>query len=527
MNDNDKKEISIIPSTLVYNGYKHYSYEPWTAIAEFVDNSTQSYFDNKEQLKSLSNFKKLRIDIKYDEDYLIITDNAFGMEFEDFERAVKIDKLPENRNGRNEFGMGLKTAAFWFGNCLNITTTQYGSDNLYYTTFDIKKVTSASLTQINFEVMSTPKEDHFTRIKITDLNRRIGKKNNSEKRINTSVVFKKIKELLSSIYRQDIRSGEVEIVFNNEILTFQDPDIYIEKNPDGSNHVCKKNIEFSIDHLGQSLYVNGFVAIREKGSTNDGGLVLIRRGRVIVGGIEDKYKPEKIFGKGNDFAHQRVFGELHLDNWPVTQAKDKFDWHNEDLEENFIAALDEQMEELVRKSRNIRKRENKNNFHQGIVKYAEKINDVDFSRDFKNNIESLNPSESINSVVPIIDQDDINSNNLFDSDEPTLSIVFPQDNPKFKIEFVKKGLISDKWIFFKNDENNKLRCVEINEDHHYFENLPKKGYLPEILMKFIFSLFVVSEQLKDMYTNDNVVKDTIDQLWSRLQFVFKKILNDA
>lgn len=34
--------------------YKRLAYTPWHAIAEFVDNSTQSYFNNREQLDELA-----------------------------------------------------------------------------------------------------------------------------------------------------------------------------------------------------------------------------------------------------------------------------------------------------------------------------------------------------------------------------------------------------------------------------------------------------------------------------------------
>ena len=34
----------------IISSYKRLSYDPWYAFAEFVDNSTQAYFDNKEIL---------------------------------------------------------------------------------------------------------------------------------------------------------------------------------------------------------------------------------------------------------------------------------------------------------------------------------------------------------------------------------------------------------------------------------------------------------------------------------------------
>ena len=74
-------KINIRPTSAVYATYKRLSYQPWTAIAEFVDNSTQSYFDHREELKSLPDFKKLTIDITYEsnkdgKDTLTIIDYA-------------------------------------------------------------------------------------------------------------------------------------------------------------------------------------------------------------------------------------------------------------------------------------------------------------------------------------------------------------------------------------------------------------------------------------------------------------------
>lgn len=48
------KRINIRPTTSVYATYKNIRYDPWTAIAEFVDNSTQSYYDNTENLIQLN-----------------------------------------------------------------------------------------------------------------------------------------------------------------------------------------------------------------------------------------------------------------------------------------------------------------------------------------------------------------------------------------------------------------------------------------------------------------------------------------
>ncbi|MBO6042314.1 hypothetical protein J6P52_04085 [bacterium] len=44
------------------------------------------------------------------------------------------------------------------------------------------------------------------------------------------------------------------------------------------------------------------------------------------GNDEDLFRPEEIFGiAGSTFASFRLIGEIEMDKWPVTQAKDNFD----------------------------------------------------------------------------------------------------------------------------------------------------------------------------------------------------------
>ncbi len=48
--DKRKREIDITPSTSIYTIFKNFNYKPVDAIAEFIDNSTQSYKDQKNLL---------------------------------------------------------------------------------------------------------------------------------------------------------------------------------------------------------------------------------------------------------------------------------------------------------------------------------------------------------------------------------------------------------------------------------------------------------------------------------------------
>lgn len=97
------------------SAYKRLSYTPWHAIAEFIDNSTQAYFNNKETLDAAyakSGGKGLIVSIAYDKDnktgFLRITDNSIGMSKVELENAMKVAFPPDNPNGRSRYGMGLR-----------------------------------------------------------------------------------------------------------------------------------------------------------------------------------------------------------------------------------------------------------------------------------------------------------------------------------------------------------------------------------------------------------------------------------
>ena len=342
------KKLNIRPDTGVYGTYKRISYQPWTALAEFVDNSTQSFYDHKDELFKTKYYKGLEIEIEYIEDSISgdeikIIDNAYGMDYLDFTRALILDRPPQKTSGRNEFGMGLKAAACWFGNLWSVETTALGSSFKYKAEIDIESLIKYKNEEIDVqEEMVNPKE-HYTIITIKKLNKKI-----KGKRIE-----KKIHELLSSIYRVDIRTGDIKIYYNGNLLEFNEVTPYIDE--DGNT--WKKEVSFSVPYKDTMLDVKGFIGIRIPSSPRDAGYTLLRRGRVIVGGPEKNYRPYEIFGASNSFAYQRLYGELEMDNWPVTQAKDAFDWSNEDLEAKFIEILREISEEFKKKSETIRIRE--------------------------------------------------------------------------------------------------------------------------------------------------------------------------
>src|SRR5574344_1998265 len=81
-------------------------------FSEFIDNSLQSYLEHQDILDRVSNPGKCKVNIEWDNKKIVITDNAFGMNFDDFSRALKLNTPKEQyaKNSLGKYGMGLKYA---------------------------------------------------------------------------------------------------------------------------------------------------------------------------------------------------------------------------------------------------------------------------------------------------------------------------------------------------------------------------------------------------------------------------------
>jgi len=305
----------------VIASYKRLSYDAWYAFAEFVDNSTQAYFDYKKELDAefAKTGEKLRISIEYDgaNDYIVISDNSIGMNEKDLIREFKVGQPPENPNGRSKYGLGMKTAACWFGNNWTIKTKKLGESKSFEISINVNKIAN-HVGEVNLqpEVADSTPEEHYTVLTITDLNRKfVGR------------TLWKIKDFLSSIYRFDISEG-IEIKWNGKALAWKGYQDELHITSDGIRF--KKDFGFEVN----GKEVSGWVGVLGKGhgSRRKAGFSIIQNKRVIQNG----FKPTTVFGEqedgGNDLINQRVVGELFLNKFSVSHTKDKIVW--EDDEEN-------------------------------------------------------------------------------------------------------------------------------------------------------------------------------------------------
>ncbi|BAC44769.1 hypothetical protein D8X55_02190 [Malacoplasma penetrans] len=324
-----KEKFNIQPEAGILSVFSRLNYKVWYAIAEFVDNSTASFYENYKTMSSEPyNITKLSVHVTYNdiENTLTIQDDAFGMDLADFKKAILLDQKPQ-QIGRNEFGMGLKTAASWFGNTWTVSSTRLGSDEEYFTEVNISKMKTQHLNEIEIETKKVHKNKHGTTITIYDLTKKI-----------SGTTKGKVKEILSSMYRRDIKNGKINIYYDGEKLEFHDFDVLEYQGKE-----WKKEINFNFEFSGNKYNVTGFVGILSdkktgKGSYKNAGFALFRYGRIILGGPDLNYKPKEIFQQSQSQISIKLFGELNMEDFPVNQAKDGFIW-DDGLEEEFLKEL--------------------------------------------------------------------------------------------------------------------------------------------------------------------------------------------
>ncbi len=310
--------VQVNVGTESIRNYKRLSYSVWYALGEFIDNSTQSYFDHRDELdaaKSDTSAASLEVRVVYDKDrgLLRVTDNAYGMSLENLNDALQIARPPANTSGRSEFGMGLKTAACWLGDEWSIRTKQFGNDEEYEITFNVEDV-AAGNTTLTPKVTKKDSGLHYTVVEIRDMHQKLA-----------SRTIGKTKNYLRSMYRVDVRDGLMNLFWDQERLTYDESlDVLRASN----DEPYQKNFAF---HVGDRN-VTGWVAVLASGGRPKAGFAIVRRGRVIEG-QPTAWRPSEIFGQEqgtNNLVNQRIVGEIHLDEFMVSHTKNAILWQGDE-----------------------------------------------------------------------------------------------------------------------------------------------------------------------------------------------------
>lgn len=362
--------VGIRPRVSMLSVLSHLNYKAWFAVAEFVDNSIQSYFANREQLRAVEGEGfVLRIEVWLDQDNKLIEvrDNAAGIRGQDFPRAFRPAEVPPDRTGLSEFGMGMKTAACWFSNSWNVRTKALGEDVERHIAFDIKRIIEGDIEDLNVEERPAYANEHYTVLRLENLG----------KKFPLTKTQRKLRDHLASIYRVYLRTGEIELFFDEEKspLRYVDPEILVappHNEPNSLPLQWRKEVDIE---LAGGRRVQGFAALRKEASTSHAGFALFRRNRLIEGSDDETYRPPEVFGNSNGFRYQRIFGELHVEGFDVSHTKDGFRW--EDCEDELLSKLKASLQEeplnLLRQAEQYRARPNKAALQPALKRASEAL----------------------------------------------------------------------------------------------------------------------------------------------------------
>lgn len=326
----------------VLRSYKRLPYSPWHALAEFVDNSTQSYFNHEEALDEAYEREgsPLEVSIVFDkegEGLIRISDTAMGMDHDELTKALRVGLPPDNAEGRSRYGLGMKMAACWYGNKWQIVTKKLGETTEYTVSVDVEKVASGDADLDESSVEGLDPNTHYTRIEITDLNRR-----------PQGRTVSKIKDFLGGMYRLDIDDGKLRLTWQHDPLRW-DPDWVFLKDPLGGEY----RKEFMFDVNGKIAF--GWVGVLDQGGRQKAGFAVVHKRR-MVRTWPDAWHPETLFGQAqgsNDLVNQRLVGEIYLDDFDVSHTKDDIHWMDdeEDQVQDLLQQECAEYREVAKRSR--------------------------------------------------------------------------------------------------------------------------------------------------------------------------------
>jgi hypothetical protein len=434
-------KVNISPGVGIIKIFKALDYEPWFALAEYVDNSISSYLQDKDTINSCeSNYKlKIEIDINFIDNTITIKDNAGGIKLDKYEYAFRAAEIPEDTTGLNEFGMGMKTASSWLANKWTVITSAFGESIERTILFNVEEVVENDMHELIAIEKHVNQNDHYTVIKLEELT--------GNAPLNRDLI--KIRKHLSSIYRKFLRNPNISILVNNEELVHQDQEVLFSPKWDQDNGIP---IEWKIEinqSFGTNKKVVGFIGLLSTMSTSVyNGFSLFRRGRVIEGSGDDLFRPKQLCGQVGSHQFKRVFGELELEGFQVDFTKGKFQGDKDfdellDLLQDFC---DSNEFPLLRQARNYRKPQPKESLKDIAKKGA---------KDYRDSIDKNEIKKSIQEAISIKEV----------QEEHKILSVIPEKN---KLEQITEELEIDgeKWIIELDlvDQKEIQDWIEIMEE---------------------------------------------------------------
>jgi len=443
-------EIKIGSSVIL--SYKRLPYSAWHALAEFVDNATQNYFDNRDELDEI--YKKddeddsLVVRIVYDrtgDGFLRITDNSYGMDEEDLERALEVGRPPEAPFGRSRYGLGMKMAASWFGDKWTIVTKKLHSPIEYQVTIDVDKVGKGN-AELELQKKAADENQHYTRIEIKNLNRQLHGR-----------TVGKIKSFLAGMYRFDIENHELVLKWDDTPL---DSSISWSFLKDREGKEYKKEFNFAI---GEKQVI-GWAGLLDPGGRAKAGFALIHNNRMVKTWPEAWY-PGEIFGQDrpNDLVNQRLAGEIHLDDFDISHTKDDIHWADNEEEQ-----VEDKLLELLENYMQVAK------VHKKEKSYSE-VDIQDAAQQLQVELESGRAKDLFEQEFPppeTIRKDDHTLIEETDKSEPDIRFNIPHNGKIYEVLILldKTKSLNDPYVLYESSASDVI-IVVVNMNHPHLRSV--------------------------------------------------------
>jgi hypothetical protein len=488
MTVNFEAELSVGPKAI--DAYSRLSYTMWFALAEFVDNSTQSRYNYDELLNEIliAEGRPLTVAILHNRvtKEIEIEDNSIGMTKDDLIAALRIAHPTTDSKGRSRYGMGMKTAACWIGGLWTVTTCEWGSGEEWTATVDVDAIANNN-AKVPLSMRVVGREEHYTRITIRNLRRVIQRRSEET-----------IKLYLGSIYMFDLRpdnNGRVELklTYNGEEVTAPDDGDW---DTDPAGQLMKRDLP-TLSIGGRT--VTGWIGILRKGGRKYGGFSLFQNQRQIQG-FPNAWKPRAIFGGvdeegANNLVTQRLTGVLHLDGFVVSHTKDAILFENDEEEiiEKFLITETKAYADYAKSRRAPNKVQ-----RWSKEQVRELVNDLHGDFTSPEIQDALN-----NAALPPPATLAANNQQQFQSLKKEDEIASLDILPDLKVTIWVKEI--SEWephvTYVPGSQGNELHII-INGLHPYYKTLESKDAISECVQQYIFDAvaeFKASKLIQRVY----------------------------
>lgn len=503
------EKASIKIDTSFYSDLGRMSINTDESLKEFIDNSTTSFEDHRHELENIGE-KVCKVHITWTDDEIIIWDNAYGMNKNDFHRALKLNSKSDNysQNSRGQYGIGLKYAAVNLGKWYSIESTEYNSNERYYSVIDVEDLEKNSPDEVDLHVSETLPTEHGTKITIKNLLKKFSDFNNGKK--NSDKLDKLITQL-SKIYSKDLQYKRVELVINGRRVEYRKPEFM--QNPEtGAKYLTSFEGTFNVH--GKEFSYNGWVGFLKKADVSNAGFTLLQKDRAI----QLNYRPEKLFGKSNSFPYQRIIGEINLDgdNWVVTFTKTGMKWDDNGQEDAFIKSIYENNEimAIFKEAKDYRvRKENVSKTDVGKMDLGSSFKSLSgvtkpvVEDKPKKNMFSFLKKNNENKEIEVVSQD---SNSVEETEH--IDITFEGVDYQFFIEPSIDGEMQQKWIKLKvKDLSKRQYTLLINSRVSMFDEFTSKETKKLIVkMAIVVSLAQLSSRRLGVSADES--QKFVDQL---------------